>query len=472
MKKIIIMLILCLPLLFLSCTADQPSAPKLNVTTSQLALSKMVAIGNSLTAGFQSAGMMEDFQVNSYPYLIAKQMGKEEFQQPLIKTPGIGSTSGYTPYYLDENGDITLDPLEINPLFLLKNALLARPYDNLGVPGADLNDLLTTIDGSKGNPFFDMILRNPNLGNTTQLEQAAMLQPSMVLLWAGNNDVLGAALDGGDLDQITSQADFEARITAVVTQLRTDLPRSLIIMANIPDVSDIPYINILDSIFVDGEPKIFGTDLRPYDIPGGYLPLLTVETNVKHVTLPGLMAYQEGYGVPDSTYMVDVLGKSTVFARMIQNLMISNGLYPKGIPLTGDMTLTESESNTIITAVSGFNATILTLAQTQQIPLIDANSMLTELNMTGIEGASGRFVLVDPATTAFSLDGVHPNNAGYAIIANAFIDMINTVLDLDQDIPRIDVSTKLGQYLPAPAKITVTRAINSASRIFQQSKIN
>ena len=472
MKKIFIMFLLCLPLLFLSCTADQPAAPKLDVTTSQLALSKMVAIGNSLTAGFQSAGMMEDFQVNSYPYLVAQQMGKEEFEQPTISTPGIGSTPGYTPYYLDANGDITLDPLEINPLFLLKNALLSRPYDNLGVPGADLNDLLTTIDGSKGNPFFDMILRNPNLGNTTQLEQAVMLQPSLVLLWAGNNDVLGAALDGGDLDQITSQADFDQRITGVVHQLRTDLPRSLIIMANIPDVSDIPYINILDSIFVDGEPKIFGTDLRPYDVPGGYLPLLTVETNVKHVTLPGLMAYQEGYGVPDSTYMVDVLHKSSVFARLIQNLMISNGLYPKGVPLPGNMTLTESESNTILAAVQGFNAKIVEVATAYQIPLIDANSMLTELNMNGIDGASGRFVLVDPATTAFSLDGVHPNNAGYAIIANAFIDMINAVLELDQDIPKVDVSTKLGQYLPAPGKITVTRAIDSASLIFHRSNAN
>jgi hypothetical protein len=29
------------------------------------------------------------------------------------------------------------------------------------------------------------------------------------------------------------------------------------------------------------------------------------------------------------------------------------------------------------------------------------------------------------ATTAFSLDGVHPNNRGYGIVANAFIDVIN-----------------------------------------------
>ncbi len=468
MKKIISIILLSGMIFFYACTPDQPSAPVLNVTTSELAMSKMVAIGNSLTAGFQSSGLMEDFQLNSYPYLVSQQMGQTEFEQPIIGEPGIGSPSGMTPMYLDDEGNITQDSLDINPLYLLKNALLARPYDNLGVPGADLNDLLNTIDHTtSGNAFFDMILRNPTLGNTTQLEQAVMLQPTTILLWAGNNDVLGAAIDGGDLTQITSQGDFLDRMTQILTMLRTDLGSRLIIMANIPSVTDIPFVNTLDGVIISGVPYVFDTTLQPIDFGGGLnLPLITTETGLQHITLIGLGAYQLGLGIPDSAYMVDNLGISAGQAGQLEAGMRDAGLNPTGLPLDGTMTITLTEADAIAAAVLGFNNTIGTLAQTFLVPVVDANALLSTLNESGIDGATGYFVMVDPATTAFSLDGVHPNDAGNAIIANAFIQMMNAVLELETDIPTIDVSTKLGQYSEEPMAKTVTAAIKNVRAIF------
>jgi lysophospholipase L1-like esterase len=473
MKKILILIALTGIFCFYACQPDQPSAPELNVTINELATSKMVAIGNSLTAGFQSSGLVEDFQLNSYPYLLAQQMGKTEFEQPLIAAPGIGSPAGMTPMYLDAEGNITQDPLETNPLFLLKNALLSRPYDNLGVPGADLCDLLTTIDGSGGNPFFDMILRNPNLGNTTLLQQAVMLQPTMILLWAGNNDVLGAALDGGDLGQITSQANFASRMESVIAQLRSDLPNRLIIMANIPYVTDIPYINTLNSVFLGGVPMVFGETLQPVDFGDGtYLPLITSETGVTNITLVGLVAYQNGLGIPDSAYMVDNLGIGQGQAGQLHAGMVAFGLNPTGLPLDETMTITSAELSAIKDAVDGFNSTIVSLANTYQVPVVNINAVLTELNENGIDGASGSFVLLAPGTTAFSLDGVHPNNAGNAIIANAFISMINYVLQPDPAIPEITVSEKLGQYLPPMPKMKIGEAINNVKAVFNHTVVH
>jgi hypothetical protein len=412
--------------------------------------------------------MLEDFQLNSYPYLIAQQMQNTKFEQPLIGAPGIGSPSGMTPMYLDNEGNIVQDVLPLNPLLLLKNALLGRPYDNLGVPGADLNDLLNTIDHtSSGNPFFDMILRNPNLFNTTQLQQAALLQPNILLLWAGCNDVLGAALDGGDLDQITAPNDFDSRMNSILDQLENDIPKTTIIMANIPNVTDIPYVNILDGVIVGGVPMVFDAQLQVIDFGGGFnLPLITAEQNVEHITLVGLLAYQQGLGIPDSTYMVDVLQMGQGQASQIQAGMVAGGLTPTGLPLANSMTLTNGETTALINAVTGFNQTIATLSQSRQIPLVDANACLSELNSTGLEGASGKFVLLAPATTAFSLDGVHPNNAGNAIIANKFIEKINEALSLDPPIPSVDVSEKLGQYIPAPPKLRVTKAVTNVKEIF------
>jgi hypothetical protein len=50
---------------------------------------KLVAIGDSITMGIQDGGLVKDNQYNSFPFLIAKQMGiTGDFQQPLVSSPG------------------------------------------------------------------------------------------------------------------------------------------------------------------------------------------------------------------------------------------------------------------------------------------------------------------------------------------------------------------------------------------------
>ena len=58
------------------------------------------------------------------------------------------------------------------------------------------------------------------------------------------------------------------------------------------------------------------------------------------------------------------------------------------------------------------------------------------LNNEGIDGFTSDFVLIDPLNTTYSLDGVHPNDAGYGIIANLFIEKINETFDMF--IPLVD----------------------------------
>jgi hypothetical protein len=249
-------------------------------------------------------------------------------------------------------------------------------------------------------------------------------------------------------------------------------------MANIPYVTNIPYINTLDGVFEDvtipgvgtvNLPVVFGETLTPVDFGGGtYLPLVTEETSVEHITLVGLMAYQQGHGIPDSAYMVDNLGIGQGQAAQLEAGMIAAGLIPTGLPLDATMTLTSSESSEIKDAVDGFNQTIADLATTYQVPVVNANALLSEINENGIDGASGKFVLVDPEKTAFSLDGVHPNNAGNAIIANAFIGMMNTILQLDPAIPEVNVAEKLGQYIPVQPKMHLSKAINNVKKLFSR----
>ena len=476
MKKIILSTLMLAFMFWFGCELPTPTAEKIPVTPEQqqnLLLRKVVAIGNSLTAGYQSSGLVKSFQQHSYPYLIAQQMGISwRFGMPWIEEPGIGSTQLTDPNYIagplrmTPAGPAVVDSTRADMVMgLLSNALFPRPYDNLAVPGADLNDVLTT-KVSQDNPFFNIVLRNPNLGNFTMLEQALIQNPSLILLWIGNNDVLGAAVDGGDLTQITSQQDFRTRLEAILSTIR-EQSSAQIVMANIPYVTDIPYVNALDVIFVDfgalGQlPVVFDENFQPVDFNPDtaavlYLPLKMTESGVSHVLLPFLTAYKTtGLGVPDSAFIADFLiqtgmdaAVAAVQAAQIVQGMIASGLNPSGIPIPENLTLTADEVQAIRDAVDGFNSIIGDLAQTYQVPVVDAKAMLQQLNSSGIDGYSGKYVLFDLANTAFSLDGVHPNNGGYAIIANMFIETINTAFGqaMGLNIPQINTAQFQGQYL-------------------------
>ena len=495
MKKMITFLIIAGIIVFIACTPKFPDAPQLKITKNQLVLSKMVYLGNSLTAGLQSAGLVKDFQTHSYPYLIAQQLGKaDDFEQPLIDDPGISSTPGVG--VLDfVNGNIVPRGTYTNPLALLLNPTLSRPYDNLGVPGADLNDVLNTVDGSGGNAFFDLILRNPNFAGMTQLDQVIALLPTFVAAWVGSNEVLGAALAGGDTTLITPAGQFQANYATMLTRLGSIRGGNIgIILFNIPNVTDIPYVNVLDNIFqtipllgiTSPVPVLFKTEANtlggvnfvPIDFGGFYLPLYTSEfySGVAHVLLPFLSEYQDnGLGVPNAAIITATLiqagydtATATATAQQLEAGMVAAGLTPSGEPVPGNLTITAAEEAAIESAVTGFNQIISGIAGNVGIPVIDANQLLHDLNMNGVDGYSGKFVLTDPVNTAFSLDGVHPNNGGNAIIANKVISLMNTFPDIQ--IPLINTAQYKGQYLGKPVAKISKEAVNLVKPLFVKNK--
>ena len=70
----------------LSLVALLAAAPAM----AQVDLSNYVALGDSMTAGFASASMMDWYQDRSYPAVLAHQAGFDDFEQPYISQPGIG----------------------------------------------------------------------------------------------------------------------------------------------------------------------------------------------------------------------------------------------------------------------------------------------------------------------------------------------------------------------------------------------
>ncbi|MCW8984887.1 MAG: SGNH/GDSL hydrolase family protein, partial [Thermoanaerobaculales bacterium] len=168
----------------------------------QVDLSNYVALGDSMTAGFASASMMDWYQDRSYPAVLAQQAGFDDFEQPYISEPGIG------PIYelVSLAPQPVIQPVGIDPGFPT-NAEYPGIYNNLGIPTATLYDMIfqtgdinNLLQGNFDTVFFDIVLRN---GINTALEQAIGMQPSFMTIWIGSNDVLGAVIAATPIDGVT-----------------------------------------------------------------------------------------------------------------------------------------------------------------------------------------------------------------------------------------------------------------------------
>jgi len=345
--------------------------------------------------------------------------------------------------------------------------MLDRPYDNLAVNGARLFDIRHTtgsIDSvSEGNYFFDIVLRNvilppyPFFGNTTVLDQAVELDPDIIIIWIGNNDVLGAVLAGGDQSQITTHDNFKNEMYALLSDLSSQTSAD-IVMSNIPGY--LPLGFALDTVFVNTgpafEPVVFDmTTLQPVnfgtDADPEYIPLLIEESKVSHILLTGAIEYSEsGMGIPTELQLEgDPYNKLPTEAAAIYQKMTNIGLPVDGSSvgdaLTDEYTITSDEEQAIDNAIEDFNSIISELAGQFSIPVVDMYALYDPENPGAFGGYSGEYVLHNQASTIFSLDGVHPNNLGHAVIANSFIDTLNQRYGFN--LAKIDPESYKGQYV-------------------------
>ena len=471
--KIATVMPVLLALLLAGCALDDPGDPTATVNPPGLedAGARYAAIGNSLTAGYMDSGLMQPGQANSYPRLIANQLGLDntEFSQPWVAFPGIGSTTPSAPDMI--SGSLHFDGIggigvvAETPAADIQSILLAATqptaYHNLGVPGAFLTDGRNAVDAATSfgallgapNSFFEFINRTNTLFGT----QTVTLAPGMTTesgsmhykaiakggalttVWLGNNDILGAATGGnpGALGSapITSIGDFTAEYTLMLQTLAGGLANrngfpATIVTATIPSISAAPFF-MPESLFDNVVQGQIGASW-----PGGY-----EEADVQFVLFPTMS-------------------------------FISSNLPTTPIP--SNLTLTGAEAQLIQDTVDGYNAVIngvsagVNASGIAKCGVMDADALLNGLSDT----EKTHFLLLwfqigDTPTaagmTAFSLDGVHPNNKGYGHIANGFIDVIN---GLDgSSIPPVDVTAlswdpTYGVTSPAPTSSDQPRKIS------------
>lgn len=340
-------------------------------------LSRLVVVGDSLSAGFQNGSLIETAQVNGYAALVASQAGVP-LPLPLIASPGFPNVltlvaAGPPPVIAPAAG---VSSGRVNPL--------QQPF-NLAVPGHRVQDALTARPNLPVNSLTDLVLGFPStfvFGQPprSQVEQAELLAPTTVIVWLGNNDALGAAL-AGNTALLTPTAAFAASYTEVLN--RMSATGATLVVANIPDVTVVPALTPAEEVAARAG--------LPLSVVG---PVLGIG--------PGDYVTQSGLGLVSG--------------------ILAN---PATGPLPNGGVLTAAEAAAVSARVLEFNSVIAEQAAAHGAVLVDIHSLTDTFRDRGYVLGGQRL------TTAFlgglfSLDAVHPTNTGYAVIANEFIKALNS----------------------------------------------
>ncbi len=404
----------------------------------QVDFTNYVALGDSLTAGFASGSLMNWYQERSYPAVLAQQAGSPVFEQPYVAQPGIGPILEL----------VTLVPQPfIAPVGLIPglptNAEYPYPYNNLGIPGADVagmifqtGDINNLIQGNFDNVMYDIVLRN---GINTALEQAIGLQPTFMTVWIGNNDELGAVLAGTPIEGVTlTPVDFFAGLyTNAIGALATNTSADIVLI-NLPYATSIP----------------FATTLDPWvDIPGvgrWYLVADTgVLTDADLVTLPAGHLINQGYGLPGGPPLPDNLNIFTGEPGVV--------LRPPEIAMINDR-------------IDAFNAVIAQAGDTYGFPVFDANQLFADIASGQVLPTFGGVTLTAQFLLGgiFSYDGVHPQSIGYAMVADYLVQFINA--EFGTSIPRVNMAEVLfeGDWQPSRAAAAKERETIMSREAFEQ----
>jgi len=401
-KRIVPMLLVALPVLA-GCRSDE----KLNApAVSDPLFRRYAALGNSITAGFQSAGISDSTQQRSYARLLSLAMGTT-FNYPQLGGRGWPPpfTNNTTQARVGGGTPSTCD------LRVPTSGLL----NNLAVPGNATGTLLSNFGGLPSQ--FDP-LKTIFLGGRTELELMNTLKPTFVSLWIGNNDVLGALIslsNPGDPAQVTPIGQFNAQFDSVLDAISATGARAIVLSAG--DVSTIPYASRGSTYWCIKFQPACGVSF-PSALPDSF----QVSNNCAPIAaIPS--------AVGDST-----LVPWPIFVPKIAAAALA------GVPDTLDCTVdaevvTAAEYANMRVAVAAFNAHIQTAAAAHGFAYFDVNPFLlaqvqTPLNPTGLIPA---FPDLAPALGGgsvgfgplFSLDGVHPSSAAHRVVADSVAATIN-----------------------------------------------
>lgn len=434
-----------------SMIACKPTIEEPAVNRGSLNVTKYVAVGNSITAGYADNALYYDGQQVSYANLLAGQfarIGTGEFKQPLIdaNSVGIGASGGARLALTGSTdclGNTSLAPVPVAAtgdlsIFATNIYTSKGPFNNMGVPGAKATTTIFAGYGNPGNglgnynPFYTRMASNPS---TSSILQDAMLQnPTFFTLFIGSNDVLLYALAGAASDAITPTAGtagigFDASMDVIVNTLISGGAKGAI--ANVPDITSLPYFTT-----VPYNGLVLTSQLQVDALNAAYAPLsITFQLGQNPFIIEDASAPGGKRKITSSEYVLLSVPQDSLKCKQWGSA--------KAIP--NKYVLTGAEISDIRTAITNYNTKIKSLARENGLAFVDANQFLMVAE-TGITYNGINLNTTFVSGGAFSLDGVHLTPIGNALLANEFIKAINATYG--STLPLVDATKYSGVKFP------------------------
>ncbi|TXB66983.1 hypothetical protein FRY74_02020 [Vicingus serpentipes] len=378
-----------------------------------------IALGNSFTQGFQDGGLHNEFgqQQNSYPSIVATQMGTS-FIQPLVS----GTGSGYM--HLEyRNGEITViknydhnisnnDPqaIDYDPSYLTWGDKTVK-YNNLGVGGLNVRNIISrnttealeyhiylgssapaplAWNGVSGEPIssYGRFLDFGTISNRIEyIEHVKNSNATFFTNWLGINDVMGWAKSGGDdksgAAALTDVAEFREKYDTLLDVFQNMGAKG-----------------VCATIFDFTESPLFTT--------------ITLEALDKDIWI------KEG---ADTTIIRKALPEDLILLSALSLVKEGTGLTPSN-PLPHQQVLDKDEVIITKSHINMLNNEIVLSSNAHGFPIVDMYNFMSKLTSgMSIDGVNYTTKFIEGG--AYSLDGLHPNTRGNAIIANEFIRVIN-----------------------------------------------
>jgi hypothetical protein len=438
---------------------NAPSTPPVTPKPPPKANLRIVGVGDSLTAGVQSDGLLGQNTTNpipNSPFPFAFQTQENGFwallwQQanpglsisdpstsplPLIAPPGVGTL-------LVPNAQFQPTPIvaACGPsnlvAYLYGTALSTRlnatvsPYD-LGIPGQTLHEAIYQYQptgpcnppaGATG-ALAPLLMENayfyPILGTwgptITQLQAAVSLHGTIDTVWLGSNDVLKSAFSGG-LVSTTNPREFATDLATVVQTLQKSGAK--VAVANLVDV--------LGAAFFFPGPT-FVQSLTALLEKAGVPPALAVV-----IAQERALEVQQRYGIGAGGGYITLQGVAIIAAAIAAAAPLT-GKY--ALSAQGDY-VTVALATQLKAANLAYNAAIANVAKTNGAALVDVYSLFVAAEKNGYPINPPTCCTLQFGGGFFSLDGLHPSDTGYAVLGNLFISTIDGAFGTS--IPQVNV---------------------------------
>lgn len=440
--------------------------------TGTAVLAQIVGLGDSLTAGYQAGGLLgvpTSNPASTFPnalcgggagtgcvpagqengfwsdlYQLAKGIPVTAMYNPatsplpLINPPGLAAQLiPLAPPNLIGPSHSSCDAFN-QSAFQLSTAVQTRanptvtPLD-VAVPGMTMHEALymngpiapTCLPLTDGSPldqlqpivagesvmFYPVLQNFASLGsNLTEVNAAVSLKPTLTTVWLGANDILKYAFSGAQAP-VDTPAQMQTDLTQIIKTLQN--AGSRVVVANLPDVLTTPQ-------FTKGGAVLAATLQAPQlgGIPAAYAnAAATYVQSTYGVSIAGVVT-ENG--------LIKIVGTiGAVLAAGGPPSAVKPALNPYGDFFTDGFTAQVSGLN------AAYNASIGAAATATGAPLVNIQGLFSQI----ANPATNPYAALYPPRgccnlTLFggllSFDGLHPSNAGYAIIANAFVNAINS----------------------------------------------